>query len=579
MTTSNAISYALHIPHSWRDLRLAPAPQVGTSCATLARVISSHQTPKLFAVKLWSVSWQQPINAVFFHAKSWQKAQFSADKELIIYGKTAIGFGGLIEFVQPIVTAHSGVIEPVYKHVTKAFKAAIGELSLDALISDGLPLKVAQELFTLHKPTIAVPNVQSAVVQYALKYAEIYLFLSQLRSKKTTLPSMAQITTSPAPFIRSLPFALTPDQLAAIAACQNDIAKPTQARRLIVGDVGCGKTLVMLAVAFMIGKQKTILMAPTTILASQLFEEAQKYLKPFLSTAIVTQKAETDISSADLIIGTHALLYRSLPTAACVMIDEQHRFGTAQRSKLSAMVSGAAGAKPHFFQFSATPIPRSLAMIQSALLDISAIRTMPFAKQTATSVIGRADFKALLAQITAELSAGNQALIVYPLIEASETNEYQSLEQARGFWETRFDGVVVTHGKDKDKEAALVEFRERGRILLATTVVEVGISLPRLTMVVIVGAERLGLATLHQLRGRVGRAGQKSQCFFYTNHTDNARLRTLAATNDGFEVAEMDLQNRASGDMLDGIIQSGNNFRFFDMTQDIRILEEVKNTL
>jgi len=163
------------------------------------------------------------------------------------------------------------------------------------------------------------------------------------------------------------------------------------------------------------------------------------------------------------------------------------------------------------------------------------------------------------------------------LVEQSTEVPYQSLEESRGFWEEKFEDVYVTHGKDKQKEEVLLEFREKGNILLATTVVEVGISLPRLTLIVIVGAERLGLATLHQLRGRVGRNGLKSWCYLYSNFPANERLTQFTKTTNGFDIAKLDLKFRDSGDILDGTIQSGQRFKWLDMAEDEEIVARAKN--
>ena len=168
-------------------------------------------------------------------------------------------------------------------------------------------------------------------------------------------------------------------------------------------------------------------------------------------------------------------------------------------------------------------------------------------------------------------------LIVYPLVEESAEVPYRSLEESRGFWESKFDNVYVTHGKDKQKEDVLLEFREKGEILLATTVVEVGISLPRLTLVVIVGAERLGLATLHQLRGRVGRNGLKSWCYLYSNFKPSERLTQFCRTSNGFDIAKLDLKFRDSGDILDGTMQSGQKFKWLDMAEDEEMIARAKN--
>jgi ATP-dependent DNA helicase RecG len=579
---ASAIELALGAPKTWRDFRITKHPTIGAHCLCVARTINKRDTGKMFSAQMFSQNWNVEIAAVYFHAKSWQKAQFERGATLNLYGKVERGRFGL-EMIQPISVKSAGKIEPQYKN--RSDKAAIAAAVTERnLIAEGLPSDAARELFNLHFPQTP-PSLDDEKTIYALKYAEIFSFMKRLRAKRLVLPAIAAINADPAPFIKSLPFALTGDQRLAIEACRNDLAQNVQARRLIAGDVGCGKTMVMLSIAFMVGKARSVLMAPTTLLASQLYEEARKYLGGLLTIGFVTQKDDTlkndnlfNESDADLFIGTQALLHRKLPSVACVMIDEQHRFGANQRKKLGDLTSGGGG-KPHFFQFSATPIPRTLAMIQSSLLNITAIKTTPFKRRIETKTIARADFGELIAHIKTQIASGSQALIVYPLIEASETNEYQSLEEAQGYWENRFERVYVTHGKDREKEETLLAFREKGAILLATTVVEVGISLPRLNTIVVVGAERLGFATLHQLRGRVGRLGQKAWCFLYSNNPDNPRLRKLANTGDGFEVAELDLQNRDSGDLLGGVMQSGTQFNWFNISSDQSVLESVVSAL
>ena len=257
------------------------------------------------------------------------------------------------------------------------------------------------------------------------------------------------------------------------------------------------------------------------------------------------------------------------------MVDEQHRFGTNQRAMLEKLVSSNKKL-PHYFQFSATPIPRTQALIMSSFVEVSLIKELPFKKDIDTKIISKEDFKYLIAHIQKEISLGNQIVIVYPLVEESENFSYQSIEEGKDFWLKYFDKVYITHGKDKNKEDILVKFREDGNILITTTVIEVGISLPRLTTIVIVGAERLGLATLHQLRGRVGRYGQKGYCFLYTHDKNNKRLKAFANTLDGFKIAELDLKFRKSGDLLDGTTQSGESFKYFDEVNDLEILEDVK---
>ena len=221
-------------------------------------------------------------------------------------------------------------------------------------------------------------------------------------------------------------------------------------------------------------------------------------------------------------------------------------------------------------QFSATPIPRTLSLIQSEIVNFSFLKQMPFKKNIMSQILGASEFGFLLTHIKKQLAGGFQVAIIYPLVESSESSNYQSLSEAQGFWLKNFKNVFVTHGKDKEKEEILRRFREEGEILLSTTVVEVGISLPRLNTIVIVGAERLGLATLHQLRGRVGRNGGDGYCFLFTKLKEApARLKEFCATNDGFKVAELDLKNRQSGDILNGFFQHGATFNFYDYEDDI----------
>jgi ATP-dependent DNA helicase RecG len=219
-------------------------------------------------------------------------------------------------------------------------------------------------------------------------------------------------------------------------------------------------------------------------------------------------------------------------------------------------------------------------MMDSAHIDVSLIQQTPFTKNITTTIIKKSDFLPLLEHIRSEIVQNHQVLLVYPLVEQSETINYQSIEEARRFWEKRFENVYVTHGKDKEKEAILETFRDKGSLLLATTVVEVGISLPRLTTVVIVGAERLGLATLHQLRGRVSRTGLEGYCYLYTNTVgNNERLRAFCGCVSGFDIAALDLKFRQSGDLLEGKVQSGKRFAWVDLGEDEEVVSEVKKYL
>ena len=444
------------------------------------------------------------------------------------------------------------------------------------LYAEGLNAHEVNTILALHYPQ-NIKQVQEYDKE-VLKFIEAFNHMKKLKGKRADFPALQALSGELIPFVKSLPFQLTKEQQEVIHEVQQDLKSDKKAaKRLVIGDVGSGKTMVILAAAVMARPHKSMLMAPTSLLALQLYEEAVKHLPKEMSIALVMQgKNEGDYKTADFIIGTHALLFKDdLPQVPLVMVDEQHRFGTKQRAMLEAMMAKGEK-KPHYLQFSATPIPRTQAMMQSELIDVSLITSTPFEKDITTRVIDKGDFAELLEDIKDEIAQEHQVLIIYPLVEESKEIPYQSLDEGRGFWEKKFENVYVTHGKDKKKEEVLREFRDKGDILLATTVVEVGISLPRLTLIVIVGAERLGLATLHQLRGRVGRLGLKSWCHLFTNNKKNERLKSFTQTMSGFEIAKLDLKFRNSGDIVDGTIQSGMQFKWLNLGEDEHIVKVAK---
>lgn len=580
------LDLALLLPYTYEDTTLSASPLLEQTNTVSVEVVSHKQSPKIFQVQFFAPEWNTHFDGVIFSAKPYHRTIFRAGNKLFVSGKMQYSMGKM-QMVQPRVVTSVNTITPKYKTpfqnrtILELFKS---HLTKDALLSNGLNEKEASTILSIHFPTPkeakALNLALSEDVKGVLKFVEIFNYLKALSQKRVSFPSCVKLKGDERPFIGSLPFRLTADQLKVIAEIKRDFLSDTATKRVVMGDVGCGKTMVILASVMMAYPQKAVLMAPTTVLAMQLFEEAKQFLPPFVKSVLVTQEQESreSLENADFIVGTHALLYRTLPRAALVMVDEQHRFGTKQRALLSALVSQK-GWYPHYLQFSATPIPRTLSMIHSSLVDYSFIKMLPFPKDITTRVIAKGDFKALLSHIQNEIMQGRQCIIVYPLVEESEVIGYQSIEEGRAFWEKNFDGVYVTFGKDKNKEEVLKEFREKGNLLISTTVIEVGISLPKLSTIVIVAAERLGLASLHQLRGRVSRNGLKGWCFLYTNSTKNDRLEKFSHTLDGFEIAELDLQYRQGGDLVGGIFQSGKKFQFFEMGSDEKILQEAKARL
>ena len=571
----NFIELALLIPHAYEDRSLYPQPSLGNNQLIDVEVLSFSYSSKFIKLRLFSFNFNLEMDAVIFQPKSYHSRQFMKGTRLFLFGKVELNFSNL-QMVQPKIVTKSGGVVAIYKSKLRAdvMQNLVQKyVNIENLMFDSLREDVCHSLMSLHFP-LALPVLEELD---ALKFAELYNHLTLLASKKESYPALKSFEADYEPWVKTLPFELTNDQLRAIKKIQKDFSKDVAVKRMVVGDVGSGKTMVILACAYMAREFGSILMAPTTVLANQLFEEAQKFLPDDMKITLVTNKTKKeDLNQYDFIIGTHALLFRDIKEMAVVMIDEQHRFGTAQRNKLAKMLEKNKK-RPHFLQFSATPIPRTQAMINSSLLEVSLIQETPFKKDIDNFVVHKADFPDLLEHIKSEIALKHQVLIVYPLVEESEFINYQSIEEARGFWEKNFENVYVTHGKDKEKEQVLVDFREQGDILLATTVVEVGISLPNLTTVVIVGAERLGLSTLHQLRGRVSRTGLKGYAYLYTNVENSKRLDSFARTMSGFEIAKLDLQYRKSGDVLSGNEQSGQSFRFVDMAEDEGIISEVQS--
>ncbi len=576
------LDLVLLIPNSFEDTTIMQTPRNGKSGVLHVKVNSLNKRVNTLHVSCLCDTWNMMISLVIFNAKPFHYATFKASKKLYVLGKVEYIYGKW-QMVQPKVITNIGTITPRYKTPLK--NPTIINLMKKYITKENLlryPLteyeaKLLYDLHVKYKNELLEGVNFENILKPVLKMVEICNYLLKLSSKKLSFPASSKLISSESEFVKSLPFSLTNDQQYAIKDIKEDLASDIATKRVIMGDVGCGKTMVIFASAMMAYPKKSILMVPTTILAVQIFNEAQKYLK--IKTCLVTSnEKDLNLDEYDFIIGTHALLYKNLPKSDLVMIDEQHRFGTKQRKLIHSLVSSGK-THPHFLQFSATPIPRTFAMINSSVIKYSFIKELPFKKDIDTKIIKKENFKELLLHVENEIEKNHQIIIIYPLVEKSDVNEYQSLQEARGFWEKKYKNVYVTHGKDKEKEEILQEFREHGDILLATTVVEVGISLPRLTTIVIVGAERLGFASLHQLRGRVSRTGLKGYCYLFSYSKNLQRLEEFASTSNGFEIAELDLKYRQSGDLLNGLVQHGEQFKYFDIRRDVQVLKNAKKRL
>jgi ATP-dependent DNA helicase RecG len=474
-----------------------------------------------------------------------------------------------------------------------------GETLPAYLISELRLMSKKEALLNIHFPS---NNDALAKAQFRLKFEELFFIQLQLITKN--LLRKHKIKGHPFThvgdlfsnfFQNHLPFELTTAQKRVLKEIRNDMGKPAQMNRLLQGDVGSGKTIVafMSMLLALDNGFQACLMAPTEILANQHFFGLSELAKQLnINIKILTGSTKTserkiihealEDGSLHLIIGTHALLedkvkFKNLGLA---IIDEQHRFGVEQRSKLWQKNT----IPPHVLVMTATPIPRTLAMSLYGDLDISVIDELPPGRKPIQTV-HRFDSNRLKVWkfIRDEIEKGRQIYIVYPLIQESEKMDFKDLMDgyesiSRDFPLPKY-AISIVHGKMKpaDKDAEMKRFSEgKTNIMVATTVIEVGVNIPNASVMIIESAERFGLSQLHQLRGRVGRGAEQSYCILMTSHKlssdSKTRMETMCATNDGFEIAEVDLKLRGPGDLM-GKQQSGVlNLQIADLVRDKDIL-------
>ena len=456
---------------------------------------------------------------------------------------------------------------------------------LAGLLPGGLyPYGAGEALARAHQPPAeAGPddlNPERALWRKALAVNELMYFELGLALKRRTREAAPAAPLKPAGkllagLLKSLPFQLTPGQKEAIAAIQQDMAQGHPMGRLLAGDVGTGKTVVAAAaicLAVEAGAQAA-LMAPTEVLARQHLSTLRGYLEPLgLKIALAVGGAngnngaairEAAEGGAQVLVGTHALFSSKVKfdKLGLVIIDEQHRFGVHQRLALAAK-----GARPHLLVLSATPIPRTLALALAGHLDLSDLPQRPQGPQkVATRALEFEHRKAAVDELARVLARGEQAYVICPLVEASDKIEAQDAVATARRLDVYFPEhrVELLHGRmdGAEQQEALARFREgKSQVLVATTVVEVGVDVPAATLMIVLGAERFGLSQLHQLRGRVGRGAKPGACLLVAGPNPGElaarRLAVLASTSDGAEIAEADLYLRGPGEAL-GEKQSG----------------------
>jgi len=565
------------------------------------------------------------MELVWFQGQKWIRENLKLNVPYVIFGKCT-SFNGVYNMAHPEMeplaeheASLRSAMQPIYPSTEKLLQRGITNkvvnkmmqqlfIETQALFSETLPAHLMQQLQLIPKNAalfnIHFPKSQDTLTraQFRLKFEELFFIQLQLitknliRKHKIKGHPFGTVGTYFTTFYNNhLPFDLTGAQKRVLKEIRNDMGQPAQMNRLLQGDVGSGKTIVALMsmlLALDNGFQ-ACLMAPTEILATQHFIGLSELAAPLgIHIKILTGSTKTaerrkihealEDGSLHIIIGTHALLedkvqFKNLGLA---IIDEQHRFGVEQRSKLWKKNE----IPPHVLVMTATPIPRTLAMSLYGDLDISVIDELPPGRKPIQTV-HRSDANRLKVWkfLKDEIAKGRQIYIVYPLIQESEKMDYKDLMDgyesiSRDFPLPEYS-VSIVHGqmKPSEKDSEMARFSSgKTNIMVATTVIEVGVNVPNASVMVIESSERFGLSQLHQLRGRVGRGADQSYCILMTgsklSNDSKLRIETMCRTNDGFEIAEVDLKLRGPGDIM-GKQQSGVlNLQIADLVKDRDIL-------
>ncbi len=548
--------------------------------------------------------------------------KFQTYDKIRIIGKVS-DYRGRIEFLHPeIHHAQVGVEEsdslvPIYTEAEGLSPSKIRRIMSTALdsssLEDSLPawmcrsfqlLEWPQALREIHQPPKNAADLflsfkspaQQRMIFEDFFWMELLLVMRRAeleREKAFQMKSRSELVDQ----IRNgLAFRLTSAQDRALSEIVTDLQKQHPMHRLVQGDVGCGKTIVALLAAVQVADSgfQTCLMVPTEILATQHFQSWQKKLEPLglrvdLLTSQVKEPTKKEIynklvaGEIDIVIGTQALLQSSVQfkQLGLVIVDEQHRFGVEQRVTLKEK-----GISPHFLLMTATPIPRSLAMTLYGDLDVSVIDELPLGRQPILTRVTHEAKRTLIWEfLEKQVNQGRQAYLVYPLVEESEKIDLKNATAEFEKLKTKFPQFLfgLLHGKMKsvEKDQTMQEFREgRIQVLVATTVIEVGVDVPNANIMIIEHAERFGLSQLHQLRGRVGRGEYRSYCILVLGSavSDEARGRVeiMERSGDGFKIAEADLELRGPGEFL-GTRQSGLfGFKIADLVRDFGTLEKAR---
>lgn len=558
-----------------------------------------------------------------FHADG-MKRRFVRDREFVVTG-TLTAWGAMRQMVHPEVEdpgapGDPGVagIAPVYSEIDGLRPKQLRKIVQDVArrfahrVEDPLPAHLrerrglpalASALRKAHLPETLDPGEEpDGPVRHRLVYDELLFFqlmLAQRRQAGEAQPGLVNVSPTPWPELaaRMLPFPLTGAQRRALGEIVGDLGRDRPMNRLLQGDVGAGKTAVAMVAAAVVARagRQTALLAPTEILAAQHAATSEKYLAALglrhaLLTGSTRAKARRELLDAlaagelDVLVGTHAILEPAVRFArlGLAIVDEQHRFGVEQRGSLRTKTDGLA---PDVLVMTATPIPRTLALTLYGDLEVSILDERPPGRTPiTTSVLRERDRRQAWQQVAQALAQGRQAYVVFPLVESSEQSDLRAATEAVDEIRAQFPGhgVGLLHGRMRpdDKAQVMDEFRAgRLGVLVSTTVIEVGVDVPNATVMVIENAERFGLSQIHQLRGRVGRGVHPGSCVLIVGSGGQEawnKLAVLERTDDGFEVAEADLEIRGPGELL-GTRQSGlASLATADLVRDAHVLEQAR---
>ena len=610
-----------HFPRGYEDrTKLVPIEklEVDTPACFRAMVMNtprtSHIRKGLDITKVQVADHSGRLTLTFFNNR-YVVDQLRYGKEYIFYGAVSGDFIGY-NMTNPVFEAMDAApvttrrILPVYPLTAglsnaSVLKAVQQALSLCDPPAEILPESVRKQYgilpaerayYAIHEPATMA---EAEMAKKRLIFEEFFVFsagLSLMRAARAEKKAQPYTNLDLKPFYGALPFTLTGAQSRAVAEILEDLSSGAPMNRLVQGDVGSGKTMVAAAAAYCAANNghQSALMAPTEILAEQHYESLSRLFTPLgirvgLLTGSMTPKEKRLTREAiasgqiQLAVGTHALLSEATQfnDLGLVITDEQHRFGVAQRSKLSSK-----GSDPHLLVMSATPIPRTLALLMYGDLDVSVINELPPGREAVdTFLVGESYRPRINAFIRKQVAEGHQCFVVCPAVEESEELGIKSATVwAETLQQTVFPDlrIALLHGQMKgaEKEAAMASFaRGEADVMVATTVIEVGVDVPNATLMVVEDADRFGLSQLHQLRGRVGRGKAKSYCIL-TSHNKNQetllRLKALCKTTDGFEIAEEDLKIRGPGDFF-GSRQSGlPTFRVANLSYDLQTLKDAQ---